>query len=93
MHGHGHAAWTWTCSMDIGYVAWTFRMDMVVQHGHELAWTWTRSMDFDMQYRPGHAAWTCSMDIDYYRTHILGRNFSKAHDDMKQFVIMRTSTL
>ncbi len=40
--GHGHAAWTWTCSMDMD---WTCSMDMDTQHrfGHA-AWTWTVAM-------------------------------------------------
>ncbi len=49
--GHGHTAWTWTCSMV---------MDM--QHGHKHAawtWMWTRGINMDMQYR--HAAWTMEM--------------------------------
>jgi hypothetical protein len=41
-HGHGHAAWTWACSMDMG-----------MQHGHgHAAWTgacsWKCSMNMDM---------------------------------------------
>ncbi len=42
-HGHEHAAWTWTCSID---------MDMQHGIGHA-SWTWTCSMDMDI-----HAAWT-----------------------------------
>jgi hypothetical protein len=50
-HGHGQAAKSWTCSMDLdmhrghGHAAWTCIMDTVMQHGqgHNL---WT-----------GHAAW------------------------------------
>ncbi len=47
-HGHEHAAWTWTCSGDMG-----------VQHGHgHAAWTWICRMDMDMQHGHGRAAWT-----------------------------------
>jgi hypothetical protein len=64
-HGHtvwmrtiGHAAWTWTCSMDMGIQQW---------HGHA-AWTWTCSTDMGMQHGHGHAAltqtWTYSMNMD-----------------------------
>ncbi len=50
-HGPGHAAWTWSCSID-----------MVMQHEHNLqnghrhaAWTWTLSMVLEMQPEHGHA--------------------------------------
>jgi hypothetical protein len=47
-HGHGNAAFTWTCSIYI---------DM--QHGHEhAALAWTRSIYMDMQHGHGYAAWT-----------------------------------
>ncbi len=56
-HGHGHAPWLWTCSVD---------MDM--HHGHLHApWTWTCTMvmDMDMHHGHGHAprTWTCTMDM------------------------------
>ncbi len=54
--GHGHAAWTWTCSMDMG-----------IRYGHYRAETASeRNMDTDRQYGLGHAvwAWTCSMEMD-----------------------------
>jgi hypothetical protein len=55
-YGHGHAAWTRTCSMDT---------DMQHGHGHA-ARTRTCSTDTDMQQGHGHAAGTriCSMDTD-----------------------------
>jgi hypothetical protein len=37
--GHGHAAWTWTCCMD---------MDMQPGHLHA-AWTWTCCLDIGIQ--------------------------------------------
>ncbi len=37
-HGHGCAAWIWTCSMD---------MDMQHGHGHA-TWTWTCSVEMDI---------------------------------------------
>ncbi len=44
--GHGHAAGTWTCSMD--------KTMNVAKHGHA-AWTWTYSMNMDMKHEHGHA--------------------------------------
>jgi hypothetical protein len=73
--GHGHAAWTYICSMDI-YVC---SMDICLQHGHlsaastgtqhvlgQAAWTWTLGMYWNMQHVLGHAACTgtCNMDMD-----------------------------
>jgi hypothetical protein len=66
---NGHAAWTWTCSLDMdmyssmdiamqpghGHAAWTNDME----HGHaHAAWAWMCSMDRDVQhgYRHEHAA-------------------------------------
>ncbi len=74
-HGDGHAAWTWTC-----------RIEMNTQNWHEhAAWTWTHSTDLDLQLGHGHVehrhetqhrlglaacheheawTWTCSMDSE-----------------------------
>jgi hypothetical protein len=62
-HGHGHAAWTLTCSMDmdmqnlceLAVWTWTCLVDMFMQQGHA-AWTWTCSMVMDMQHGHGHVA-------------------------------------
>jgi hypothetical protein len=64
-HGHGHAPWTWSRTMDMGMqgrgmqhgqgtAAWTLTCsrDMGLQHGHGHA------MDRGMQYGHGHAAWS-----------------------------------
>jgi hypothetical protein len=43
-HGHGHAEWTLT---------WSMNMD--IQHGHgNAAWTWKCNMDMDIQLVLGH---------------------------------------
>ncbi len=68
-HGHaawrGHAAWTWTWSMD----TWTctfglekgISMDMDTQHVlRHVAWTWTCDMDGQWAWT---WTWTCSMSI------------------------------
>jgi hypothetical protein len=58
---HGHAAWTWPCSMDLDK-----------QHGHRQAtWTWTCSIDMDMLLGHGHASWTwtCFLDMDMQHGH------------------------
>jgi hypothetical protein len=49
----GHAACTWTCSMD-----WTWTIDMYLHHGQHTQWTLTCTMDMDMQHLHGHAVWT-----------------------------------
>jgi hypothetical protein len=60
-HGHGHAAWKWACTMDMGK-----------QHGHgHGAWTktWASSMHIDTQHGHGHEAWTCTTDIEMDKHH------------------------
>jgi hypothetical protein len=81
-HGHGDAAWTWICSVD---------MYMDMQHEHEYkhghtAWTGTCSMNMGLDnwtcsmYMGCSMAWTaawhglqhgmdCSMDIDIQHGH------------------------
>jgi hypothetical protein len=79
-HGHGLAARTWTCSVDIYmqrghlHAAWTLHAaSKVLDMQHQ--WTWTcsikrhghsASIDMGMQHGPGHAArtWTYSIDMD-----------------------------
>ncbi len=70
-HSHAHAAWkrttghaalTWTCSIN---------MHMQRGHGHghgHAAWTWACSINMDMQrgHGHGHAAW---MDMDMQHGH------------------------
>jgi hypothetical protein len=63
-HGYGHAAWTFSCSMDVQVTDISIQHDKDM-HGHEhTTWTWTCSMgrdmqhDRNMQHAQGHATWT-----------------------------------
>jgi hypothetical protein len=53
--GHGLAAWTWLCSMDMD-----LDMHHIHEHGHA-AWSWTCSMDMDMQHGSILAVWTLKL--------------------------------
>jgi hypothetical protein len=84
-HGHGHAAWTPICSMDMdmqhghghtswthGHAEWTCSIDMDTQHGQghgHAAWTWSRSMDLDTKHGLGQRARTCSCIMDLFMQH------------------------
>jgi hypothetical protein len=66
-HGHGHEAWTRTCTMNVymhhgrEHVAWTLTCTMgkdIGMYHRNTAWTLTCRMDMDMPHRHGHAAWT-----------------------------------
>jgi hypothetical protein len=62
-YGHGHAAWTWTCSVDMG-----------LQHGqaHSMSWPWTSSVDMDTRHVLGHAACTGTCSMYWDMQHVLG---------------------
>jgi hypothetical protein len=64
-HGLGHAAWTWTCSIDTER---SMDLNMQLWHG-KAAWTWTCSIDMDMQHGHEQAAWTWTGSMDMDRQH------------------------
>ncbi len=81
-HGHKHAAWTRTCSMDKdmglhhghGHTAWTRHAAWTLTRTCSIdmeipTWSWTCSMGKDMQYGHGHAAWTWTSSTDLVRRH------------------------
>ncbi len=55
-HGHGHAAWTWPCSMD-----------MDLQHGYGNS----MDLDMDMQLGHGNAAWTSTCCMSEFTSMLL----------------------
>jgi hypothetical protein len=53
-HEHGHAPWM---GMQNGPAAWTYSLDMDMQHGHrDAARAYTCTLDIHMQHGLAHAA-------------------------------------
>ncbi len=80
---HGHAAWTWTCSMDMS-MCWTCCMSMPTRHVQVHATSpHPYLMELTIHIGQGHAAWTwaCSiaMDLQWTWTCSMGKYMLLIH--------------